>query len=104
LLLLLIKNTLRFVSNFSFVVFATDFLGIVNHVKKNRSNQTSRKQSENNKMSTQEQARALMMRHHHLIKNRQQSMLGRGLMFKASRSPASAQAMTAAMLHSAKLI
>jgi hypothetical protein len=28
-------------------------------------------------MSTQEQARALMMRHHHLIKNRQQSMLGR---------------------------
>lgn len=28
-------------------------------------------------MSTQEQARALMMRHHHLVKNRQQSMLGR---------------------------
>lgn len=28
-------------------------------------------------MSTQEQARALMMRHHHLIKNRQQSLLGR---------------------------
>jgi hypothetical protein len=28
-------------------------------------------------MSTEEQARALMMRHHHLIKNRQQSMLGR---------------------------
>lgn len=28
-------------------------------------------------MSTQEQARALMMRHHHMIKNRQQSMLGR---------------------------
>jgi len=28
-------------------------------------------------MSTQEQARALMMRHHHIIKNRQQSMLGR---------------------------
>lgn len=28
-------------------------------------------------MSTQDQARALMMRHHHLIKNRQQSMLGR---------------------------
>lgn len=28
-------------------------------------------------MSTQEQARALMMRHNHLIKNRQQSMLGR---------------------------
>jgi hypothetical protein len=28
-------------------------------------------------MSTQEQARALMMRHHHVIKNRQQSMLGR---------------------------
>jgi len=28
-------------------------------------------------MSAQEQARALMMRHHHLIKNRQQSMLGR---------------------------
>ncbi|MBW4649861.1 MAG: hypothetical protein KME06_14400 [Kastovskya adunca ATA6-11-RM4] len=27
--------------------------------------------------STQEQARALMMRHHHLVKNRQQSMLGR---------------------------
>lgn len=28
-------------------------------------------------MSTQEQARALMMHHNHLIKNRQQSMLGR---------------------------
>jgi len=28
-------------------------------------------------MSTQEQARALMMRHHHLVKNREQSMLGR---------------------------
>lgn len=28
-------------------------------------------------MSTQEQARALMMRHHQLVKNRQQSMLGR---------------------------
>ncbi|NEP56863.1 MAG: hypothetical protein F6K31_07525 [Symploca sp. SIO2G7] len=28
-------------------------------------------------MSTQEQARALMMQHRHLIKNRQQSMLGR---------------------------
>lgn len=28
-------------------------------------------------MSTEEQARALMMRHHHVIKNRQQSMLGR---------------------------
>lgn len=28
-------------------------------------------------MSTQDQARALMMRHHKLIKNRQQSMLGR---------------------------
>ncbi|MFB2898700.1 hypothetical protein ACE1CI_37780 [Aerosakkonemataceae cyanobacterium BLCC-F50] len=28
-------------------------------------------------MSAQEQARSLMMRHHHLIKNRQQSMLGR---------------------------
>lgn len=28
-------------------------------------------------MSTQEQARALMLRHHHLVKNRQQSMLGR---------------------------
>ncbi|MGK7899830.1 MAG: hypothetical protein AB4352_00175 [Hormoscilla sp.] len=31
-------------------------------------------------MSTQEQARALMMRHHHLVKNRQQSMLGRSAM------------------------
>ncbi|AOW98399.1 MAG: hypothetical protein F6J94_28430 [Moorea sp. SIO1F2] len=28
-------------------------------------------------MSTQEKARALMMNHHHMIKNRQQSMLGR---------------------------
>ena len=28
-------------------------------------------------MSTQQQARSLMMRHHQLIKNRQQSMLGR---------------------------
>lgn len=28
-------------------------------------------------MSTQEQARALMQRHHHLVKNRQQSLLGR---------------------------
>jgi hypothetical protein len=28
-------------------------------------------------MDTQQQARALMMRHHQLIKNRQQSMLGR---------------------------
>ncbi|MGQ4646068.1 hypothetical protein [Lyngbya aestuarii] len=28
-------------------------------------------------MSTQEQARALMTRHHRLIKNREQSMLGR---------------------------
>ncbi|NEO33609.1 MAG: hypothetical protein F6K36_24930 [Symploca sp. SIO3C6] len=28
-------------------------------------------------MSTQEQARVLMMRHHRLIKNREQSMLGR---------------------------
>jgi hypothetical protein len=28
-------------------------------------------------MSTQDQARALMMRHHKLIKNRQQSLLGR---------------------------
>jgi hypothetical protein len=28
-------------------------------------------------MSTQEQARALMMRHQQVIKNRQQSMLGR---------------------------
>jgi hypothetical protein len=28
-------------------------------------------------MSTQDQARALMLRHHHMIKNRQQSMLGR---------------------------
>jgi hypothetical protein len=28
-------------------------------------------------MSTQQQARALMMRHHRMIKNRQQSMLGR---------------------------
>lgn len=28
-------------------------------------------------MSTEQQARALMMRHHHIIKNRQQSMLGR---------------------------
>ncbi|MDJ0726869.1 MAG: hypothetical protein QNJ38_17335 [Prochloraceae cyanobacterium] len=28
-------------------------------------------------MNTQQQARALMMRHHHIIKNRQQSMLGR---------------------------
>lgn len=26
---------------------------------------------------TEDQARALMMRHHHLVKNRQQSMLGR---------------------------
>ena len=30
-------------------------------------------------MNTQEQARALMVRHHQLIKNRQQSMLGRTL-------------------------
>lgn len=28
-------------------------------------------------MDTQEQARNLMMRHHHLVKQRQQSMLGR---------------------------
>lgn len=28
-------------------------------------------------MDTQQQARALMMRHHQMIKNRQQSMLGR---------------------------
>lgn len=28
-------------------------------------------------MNTQNQARALMMRHHQMIKNRQQSMLGR---------------------------
>jgi hypothetical protein len=28
-------------------------------------------------MSTQQQARALMMRHHQMVKNRQQSMLGR---------------------------
>ena len=28
-------------------------------------------------MNTQEQARVLMMRHHKMIKNRQQSMLGR---------------------------
>ncbi|MGG6295462.1 hypothetical protein ACQ4M4_13805 [Leptolyngbya sp. AN02str] len=28
-------------------------------------------------MSTQDQARALMVRHHQLVKNRQQSMLGR---------------------------
>lgn len=28
-------------------------------------------------MSAQDQARFLMMRHHHLVKNRQQSMLGR---------------------------
>ena len=28
-------------------------------------------------MSTQQQARALMMRHSHMIRNRQQSMLGR---------------------------
>ena len=28
-------------------------------------------------MSAEQQARALMMRHHHIIKNRQQSMLGR---------------------------
>jgi hypothetical protein len=28
-------------------------------------------------MSTENQARSLMMRHHHLIKNRQQSLLGR---------------------------
>ncbi len=28
-------------------------------------------------MSTSEQARALMNRHHHLVKQRQQSMLGR---------------------------
>jgi hypothetical protein len=28
-------------------------------------------------MNTEDQARALMMRHHHLIKNRQQSLLGR---------------------------
>jgi len=28
-------------------------------------------------MSTQEQARALMQRHHQVVKNRQQSMLGR---------------------------
>jgi hypothetical protein len=28
-------------------------------------------------MDTQQQARALMMRHHKMIKNRQQSMLGR---------------------------
>ena len=28
-------------------------------------------------MNTKQQARALMMRHHKLIKNRQQSMLGR---------------------------
>ena len=28
-------------------------------------------------MNTQQQARALMMRHHKIIKNRQQSMLGR---------------------------
>jgi len=28
-------------------------------------------------MSTEQQARALMMRHHRMIKNRQQSMLGR---------------------------
>ncbi|HEY9852328.1 MAG TPA: hypothetical protein V6D28_22845 [Leptolyngbyaceae cyanobacterium] len=28
-------------------------------------------------MSANEQARALMMRHHHVVKNRQQSMLGR---------------------------
>ncbi len=28
-------------------------------------------------MNTQDQARALMMRHHKMIKNRQQSMLGR---------------------------
>ena len=31
-------------------------------------------------MSAQEQARALMMRHHHLVKNREQSMLGRSAM------------------------
>ncbi len=28
-------------------------------------------------MSTQQQARALMIRHHQMVKNRQQSMLGR---------------------------
>lgn len=28
-------------------------------------------------MDTQQQARALMLRHHHIIRNRQQSMLGR---------------------------
>ena len=28
-------------------------------------------------MTAQDQARALMMRHHHLVKQRQQSMLGR---------------------------
>ncbi len=28
-------------------------------------------------MSTQDKARALMQRHYHLVKNRQQSMLGR---------------------------
>jgi hypothetical protein len=28
-------------------------------------------------MSTEKQARALMMRHHQMVKNRQQSMLGR---------------------------
>ncbi len=28
-------------------------------------------------MSTQQQARSLMMRHHQMVKNRQQSMLGR---------------------------
>lgn len=28
-------------------------------------------------MTTQDQARILMMRHHHMVKNRQQSMLGR---------------------------
>lgn len=28
-------------------------------------------------MNTQDQARALMMRHHKMVKNRQQSMLGR---------------------------
>lgn len=36
-----------------------------------------RKEKEGKGMRTENQARALMARHHHLIKNRQQSMLGR---------------------------
>ena len=67
---------LRFAIKRINVKFVTELIGILDMYRKNLVGHLQ-SNLEKGQMSTQEQARALMMRHHKLIKNRQQSMLGR---------------------------